>query len=118
MRSDVETIGIGERWYELCQDRKEWFKLCSERVEKVSLSRTKNTCSANNQPQTRALICACGRSFRKREIGLDIRDSVTMLTKVYCHCSWVSPRKPLSCYFVTWVASRFKVQGMCMCACV
>ena len=47
MRADVETIGIGERWYELCQDRKEWFKLCSEGVEK------------NNQPQTRTLICAC-----------------------------------------------------------
>ena len=52
--------------------------------------------------------------FVEREIGLDIRDSVTMLTKVYCHCSWVSPRKPLSCYFVTWVASRFKVQGVCV----
>ena len=66
VRSDVETIGIGERWYELCQDRKEWFKLCSEGVEKVSLSRTKNTCSANNQPQIRRLICACGRSFRRK----------------------------------------------------
>ena len=63
-RSDVEAIGVGDRWYELCQDRKEWFRLCSEGMEKVT--RQKSTCSANNQPQSRRLNCTCGRSFRRQ----------------------------------------------------
>ena len=63
-KSDVEAIGVGDRWYELCQDRKEWFRLCSEGMEKVT--RRKSTCAANNQPQSRRLNCTCGRSFRRQ----------------------------------------------------
>ena len=29
-RSDMEAIGAGDRWHELCQDRKEWFELCQK----------------------------------------------------------------------------------------
>ena len=35
-KSDVEAIGVGDGWYELCQDRKEWFWLCNEGMEKIS----------------------------------------------------------------------------------
>ena len=52
-------------WYELCQDRKEWFKLCGEGIERVSETRQKNKCPANNQPQPSRFDCACGRSFRR-----------------------------------------------------
>ena len=38
-KTNVEAIGVSERWYKLCQDRKEWFKLCSEGVERVSETR-------------------------------------------------------------------------------
>ena len=63
-KSDMEATGVGDRWYELCQDRKEWFRLCSKGMEKIT--RQKNTCSANNQPQSRRLNCTCGRSFRRQ----------------------------------------------------
>ena len=32
-RSDMEAIGAGDRWHELCQDRKEWFELCQKGLE-------------------------------------------------------------------------------------
>lgn len=65
-RSNVEAIGVSDRWYELCQDRKEWFELCCEGVERVSQTRQRNTCPANNQSQSRSFNCACGRSFRRQ----------------------------------------------------
>ena len=65
-KSHVEAIGVGDGWYELCQDRKEWLWLCIEGMEKISRSRQKNTCSANSQPQSRRLNRVCGRSFRRQ----------------------------------------------------
>ena len=65
-KSDVEAIGGGDRWYEVCQDRKEWFRICSEGVVKVSKSRQKNVCSAATQPSWKAYTCECGRSFRRQ----------------------------------------------------
>ena len=32
---NMEAIGVGDRWYELCQDRGDWFKLCCEGMESV-----------------------------------------------------------------------------------
>ena len=32
-RSDTGAIGAGDRWYELCQDRKQWFELCQKGLE-------------------------------------------------------------------------------------
>ena len=63
-RSDVEAIGASDRWFELCQDRKNWFELCKEGMEARSSQR--NTCSANDQPQSHQFNCTCGRSFRRQ----------------------------------------------------
>ena len=65
-RSNVEAIGVSERWYSLCQDRKIWFRMCCEGVEKVSKTRQENTCPANYRAQTCKFICDCGRSFRRQ----------------------------------------------------
>ena len=63
-RSDMEAIGAGDRWYELCQDRKEWFELCQKGLE--TRTRQKTRCAANNQPQSSEFNCTCGRSFRRQ----------------------------------------------------
>ena len=65
-RSNVQAIDVGNRWYKLCQDRKEWFKLCSEGIESVSETGQKNKCPANNPPQTSTFNCVCRRSFRRK----------------------------------------------------
>ena len=64
--SDLQAIGVKDRWYELCQDRKAWFELCCQRVQEISSSKCKSTCTANKQPQARTLECACGRRFRRQ----------------------------------------------------
>ena len=64
VRSDMEAIGAGDRWYELCQDRKEWFELCQKGLE--TRTRQKTRCAANNQPQSSEFNCTCGRSFRRQ----------------------------------------------------
>ena len=37
--SDLHLIGVKDRWYEICQDRKAWFELCCQRVQEISSSR-------------------------------------------------------------------------------
>ena len=74
-RSDIEAIGAGDSWYELCQDRKEWFELCQKELE--TRTRQKTRCLANNQPQSSEFNCTCGQSFcRQGE-----------LTKHKCFCN-------------------------------
>ena len=68
VRSNVEAIGVGKMWYELCQDRKEWFKLCCEGGEKISEAIQRNEFPANNQPQSSSFNCACGQSFQARRL--------------------------------------------------
>ena len=34
VKVDLQAIGVYDRWYELCQDRKGWFHLCLDGVEK------------------------------------------------------------------------------------
>ena len=63
LKVDLQAIGVYDRWYELCQDRKGWFRLCLDGVEKISTSRQWNTCSANKQSELRTLSYACGRKF-------------------------------------------------------
>ena len=65
-KSNVEAIGVGERWYELCQDRKGWLEFCWEGVEKISEIKRTNVCPANACSQTRMFICDCGCSFRRQ----------------------------------------------------
>ena len=67
-KSNVEAIGISERWYKLhvCQDRKGWLVLSWEGVENISEIKQKNVCPANARSQTRTFICDCGRSFRRK----------------------------------------------------
>ena len=48
LKVDLQAIGVYDRWYELCQDRKGWFHLCLDGVEKILTSRRWNTCSANS----------------------------------------------------------------------
>ena len=55
LKVDLQVIGVYDRWYELCQDRKVWFHMCLDGVEKISTSRRWNTCSANKQSELRAL---------------------------------------------------------------
>ena len=57
----METIGAGDRWYDLCHDWKEWFELCQKGL--VTRTRQKTRCPANNQPQFSGFNCNCGRSF-------------------------------------------------------
>ena len=59
-RSNAEAIGVR---YDLCQDRRMWFKLHCEGVEKVSMTRQRNTCPA---VQTSTFTCVCGRNFRRQ----------------------------------------------------
>ena len=66
LKVDLQAIGVYDRWYELCQDRKGWFHLCLDGVEKISTSRRWNTCSANKQSELRTVSCACGRKFRRQ----------------------------------------------------
>ena len=63
---NMEAIGVGDRWYELCQDRGDWFKLCCEGMERVSETRQRNGYPANNQSQPSSFQCTCGRSFRRQ----------------------------------------------------
>ena len=62
----MEAIGVGDRWYELCQDRKEWFRLCSEGMEKVT--RQKSTCSATINLSQEDSTAPVGGAFVDREI--------------------------------------------------
>ena len=39
LKVDLQAIGVYDRWYELCQDRKGWCHLCLDGVEKISASR-------------------------------------------------------------------------------
>ena len=39
VKADVEAIGVGEGWYETCQNRNEWYQLCREGVDEVDGSR-------------------------------------------------------------------------------
>ena len=55
LKMDLQVIGVYDRWYELCQDRKVWFHMCLDGVEKISTSRRWNTCSANKQSELRTL---------------------------------------------------------------
>ena len=66
VKADVEAIGVGEGWYETCQDRKEWFRVCSSGVAEVSKSRRENVSSAVNRQPERGFTCACGRMFRRQ----------------------------------------------------
>ena len=40
LKVDWQAIGVHDRWYELCQDRKGWFHLRLDGVEKISTSLT------------------------------------------------------------------------------
>ena len=64
VKADVEAIGVGERWYGACQDRKEWFKVCSSGAAEVSRSRREH--SAVNQSSESGYTCTCGRTFRRQ----------------------------------------------------
>ena len=66
MKVDLQAIGVYDRWYELCQDRKGCFHLCLDGVEEISTSRQWKTCSANKQSELRTLSYACGRKFRRQ----------------------------------------------------
>ena len=63
---NMEAIGVGGRWYELCEDKGDWFKLCCEGLGRVSETRQRNECPANNQSQPSNFQCTC-RSFCRQE---------------------------------------------------
>ena len=91
LKVDLQAIGVHDRWYELCQDRKGWFHLYLDGVEKISTSRQWNTCSANEQSELRTLSYACGRKFSKTrrsdQTPTFLCDAI--ISKVYCHWSWI-----------------------------
>lgn len=55
MKTDVQAIGVGEGWYETCQNRNEWYQICREGVEEVTGSRHMNVC-----------LTVCGHQFRRK----------------------------------------------------
>ena len=65
LKVDLQAIGVYDRWYELCKDRKgvsSVFRWCRENFNIQAM----NTCSANKQSELRTLSCACGRKFRRQ----------------------------------------------------
>ena len=64
VKADVDAIGVGDRWYEACQDRKEWFKVCSSGAAQVSRSRREHP--VINQSSESGYTCTCGRTFRRQ----------------------------------------------------
>ena len=54
LKVDLQAIGVYDRWYELCQDRKWWFHLCLDGVKKISTSMLRTMGSFK--------VCACVRS--------------------------------------------------------
>ena len=63
--SHVEAIGVSDRWYELCLDRKEWFEFCKEWTE--TRSRQKNVQSVTKQPQYQGFNSTSGRRLCQQE---------------------------------------------------
>ena len=107
VKADVDAIGVGDRWYEACQDRKEWLKVCSSRAAQVSRSRRKH--SVINQLSESGYTCTCGSTLRRQG---DLIRHRRFLCQGELPSSLFAPggnpRSPLSCCF-TWA---------CVCVCV
>ena len=67
MKADVQAIGVGEGWYETCQNRNEWYQICGEGVEEVAGSRHMNVCLAVRQSLEMGYVFLCGRQFRRKK---------------------------------------------------
>ena len=48
-RLDMQVLGVEERWYEICLDRKLWAKKCRQGVNEVVAVWRNNTCAANDE---------------------------------------------------------------------
>ena len=70
--SDVQSIGAGDRWYDLAQDRSEWRALCSSVPATGEGDQAEGgACAANSFNGNRAgnHQCLCGLSFRRQSQG-------------------------------------------------
>ena len=66
VKVDLQAIGVYDKWYEFCLERKGLFHLSLDGVEKILSSRQWDTCSANMQSELRTLSFAWGRKFQRQ----------------------------------------------------
>ena len=65
--ADVKSIGIGDDWYDVAQDRREWRAVCRDRLAQLNNNKESAPCAANRvDSEARAYTCQCGRSFRRQ----------------------------------------------------
>ena len=47
LTGDLHTIGVGDGWFQLYQDRKQWSEICSSAINILAQSRGTITCATN-----------------------------------------------------------------------
>ena len=63
---DLRAVGVGDGWYQLCQNRRQWSETCSSAVDILAQHRGTITCAANIFSNLGTFQCVCGRSFRRK----------------------------------------------------
>ena len=78
---DFCAIGVGDGWFQLCQDRKLWSELCSSAVDILAQNRGTISCAANIFSNLESFQCVCGRTSEGRVI---YQDTVTFVEVATC----------------------------------
>ena len=53
-------MGVGDEWFQLCQDRMQWSEMCSSAVDVLAQNRGTIICAANVFSNLGTFYCACG----------------------------------------------------------
>jgi len=63
---DLHAIGVGDGWFQLCQDHKQRSEICSSAINILAQSRGTITCAANIFTNLGTFQCSCSRSFQRK----------------------------------------------------
>ena len=64
--SDLQTLGIKDRWYQLSQDRQAWFQTCTDGIREKAEQQSGRERMARCETETISHSCPCGRTFRRQ----------------------------------------------------
>ena len=113
VRSDLQAIGVSvDEWYAVAQHRLEWLQVCTDGVRTVVDQCQQSECPANRASVADNFPCPCGRPFRGKG-GRRTRHRRFAPKLSTSHLVHGKPKDPAITY--EWAASKFKVQGVCVC---
>ena len=66
MTSDLQAIGIKDKWYKVAQDcRKEWYDVCRDGIG-LLVEKTRSVCAVNQAKWSGDYPCPCGKTFCRK----------------------------------------------------